>query len=153
MSMQQHVQLPQRLVQQWRAKRTPRYSQVTEVLRRAFHFAGATPQFLSFRNVTGTIGGIMTERERVTTFRLTDHARDEMARRGIAESEVTKVLAAPEQIETVRAGRKVFQSRMSVGAPLKDYLLRVFVDIDREPPAVVTAYRTSKIEKYWREAE
>lgn len=95
----------------------------------------------------------MTERERVTTFRLTDHARDEMARRGIAESEVTKVLAAPEQIETVRAGRKVFQSRMSVGAPLKDYLLRVFVDIDREPPAVVTAYRTSKIEKYWREAE
>jgi len=26
----------------------------------------------------------------------------------------------------------------------------VFVDIDRQPPEVVTAYRTSKIEKYWR---
>jgi hypothetical protein len=34
--MQTHVQLPQSLVKQWRAKRTSRYSQVTEVLRRAF---------------------------------------------------------------------------------------------------------------------
>ncbi len=35
--MQTHVQLPPSLVKQWRTKRTPRYSQVTEVLRRAFH--------------------------------------------------------------------------------------------------------------------
>jgi hypothetical protein len=27
---------------------------------------------------------------------------------------------------------------------------KVFVDIDREPAEVVTAYRTSKIAKYWR---
>jgi len=32
----------------------------------------------------------------------------------------------------------------------KVYLLRVFVDIDREPPEVVTVYRTSKVRKYWR---
>jgi hypothetical protein len=30
------------------------------------------------------------------------------------------------------------------------FLLRVFVDVDRQPLEVVTAYRTSKIEKYWR---
>ena len=30
------------------------------------------------------------------------------------------------------------------------YLLRVFVDLDRDPPEVVTAYRTSKVDKYWR---
>jgi len=30
-------------------------------------------------------------------------------------------------------------------------LVRVFVDIARVPPEVVTAYQTSKIEKYWRE--
>jgi hypothetical protein len=38
-----------------------------------------------------------------------------------------------------------------IGAPVRVYLLRVFVDIDRRPAEVVTAYRTSRIEKYWRE--
>jgi hypothetical protein len=32
----------------------------------------------------------------------------------------------------------------------KRYLVRVFVDVDRSPAEVVTVYRTSKIEKYWR---
>jgi hypothetical protein len=35
--IQTHVQLPASLVERWRAKRTSRYSQVTEVLRRGFH--------------------------------------------------------------------------------------------------------------------
>ncbi len=38
-----------------------------------------------------------------------------------------------------------------MGEPGKLYLVRAFVDIDREPPEVVTVYRTSKISKYWRE--
>jgi len=29
------------------------------------------------------------------------------------------------------------------------YLVRVIVDTDESPPRVVTAYRTSKIAKYW----
>jgi hypothetical protein len=63
---------------------------------------------------------------------------------------VAEVLASPEQVEPVRAGRVVYQSRITIGAPPRLYLLRVFVDIDRHPPEVVTAYRTSKIGKYWR---
>lgn len=35
--IQSNVNLPQQLVDQWRTKRTARYSQVTEVLRRGFH--------------------------------------------------------------------------------------------------------------------
>jgi len=31
----------------------------------------------------------------------------------------------------------------------KMYLLRVVVDEDEQPPVIITAYRTSKIEKYW----
>ena len=31
-----------------------------------------------------------------------------------------------------------------------EYLVRVFVDVDRDPAEVVTVYQTSKIEKYWR---
>lgn len=42
----------------------------------------------------------------------------------------------------MREGRVVAQARMG------PYLMRVFVDVDRSPPEVVTAYRTSKIEKY-----
>ncbi len=86
----------------------------------------------------------------ITRYRLTDHARTEMARRQIGESDVARVLSAPEQAENVREGRAVYQSRIEAGEPPRTYLLRVFVDIDREPPEVVTVYRTGKIEKYWR---
>ncbi len=73
-----------------------------------------------------------------------------MARRLISEQAVAHVLAEPEQIESVREGREVFQARIETSEPSKVYLLRVFVDIDRDPPEVVTVYRTSKITKYWR---
>jgi hypothetical protein len=43
-----------------------------------------------------------------------------------------------------------YQSRMEYEEPGKIYLLRVFVDTDRRPAEVVTAYRTSKLEKYWK---
>jgi hypothetical protein len=87
----------------------------------------------------------------ITTYHLTDHAQTEMARRHIAVADVTRVLAAPEYTEVVRPGRVVYQARMTWGPTATTYLLRVFVDIDRQPPAVVTVYRTSKIEKYEKE--
>jgi hypothetical protein len=86
----------------------------------------------------------------ITTYRLTDHARFEMARRQINETEVESVLAAPEQTECVREGRTVYQSRIELGEPSKTSLLRVVVDIDRQPSEVVTVYRSSKVQKYWR---
>jgi len=86
----------------------------------------------------------------VKKFIFTDHALSEMARRGISEDEVSLVLSRPEQSESIRTGRKVYQSKSYSDKQLKEYILRVFVDVDRNPPQVVTAYRTSKIEKYWR---
>jgi hypothetical protein len=80
---------------------------------------------------------------------LTDHARLEMQRRSISEEEVAIVVTAAEQSEPLRPGRCVYQSRLSSGDPPKAYLLRVFVDVDRDPPEVVTVYRTSKVQKYW----
>ncbi len=73
-----------------------------------------------------------------------------MIRRQIAEEDVARVLAAPEQTQTIRQGREVYQARLLSGEPPKLYLLRVFVDTDCFPPEVVIAYRTSKIAKYWR---
>ncbi|GAB4255578.1 MAG: hypothetical protein Kow00129_16390 [Thermoleophilia bacterium] len=66
----------------------------------------------------------------------------------MSEAVVRRVLSALEQRETVRPGRDVLQSR--VGFADGTYLVRVFVDVDREPVRIVTVYRTSKIEKYWR---
>ncbi len=89
--------------------------------------------------------------ERLTNYVITEHAVFEIVRRGLGESTVRHVLAAPEQRHEVRAGREVFQTRISMGDPAKTYLVRVFVDVDRRPAEVVTAYRTSKIAKYWRQ--
>ena len=81
---------------------------------------------------------------------MAEHAQLEMTRRRISEAEVAQVLLAPEQMEGVRPGRAVYQSRVAFGTPPRTYLLRVFVDIDRQPAEEVTAYRTSRIDKYWR---
>ena len=81
---------------------------------------------------------------------LTDHALMVMQRRNISEQDVKKVVTSPEQKVDVREGRCVYQSRISFGEPNREYLVRVFVDIVREPKEIVTVYRTSKIEKYWR---
>ena len=92
----------------------------------------------------------MAKLDPIKNYRLTEHAREQMARRQINENDVADVLSAPERIETVRRGRSVYQSRIEEGRPPQKFLLRVFIDVDREPPEVVTVYRTSKIAKYWR---
>lgn len=92
----------------------------------------------------------MPDIEPIHKFVFTDHALKEMARREITQEDARAVLAKPEQMEMVRDGRAVYQSRIGMGEPPKTYLLRVFVDIEPVPPFVVTVYRTSKIEKYWR---
>lgn len=84
---------------------------------------------------------------------LSEHAVIEMRRRGIDEETIALVLADPGQVEDVREGRVVLQSKKLFGEPAREFLVRVFVDVDRAPPVVVTAYLTSKIDKYWRSEE
>lgn len=73
---------------------------------------------------------------------ITDHAAGRLIKRGISPEAVRTVLAAPESVAEVRTGRVVAQGIVG------EYLLRVFVDVDRQPPEIVTVYRTSKISKY-----
>ena len=89
--------------------------------------------------------------EPIIDFVITAHAAYELARRGLSEENVRAVLLAPGQRLEVRPGRVVLQSRLVDADAGTEYLVRVFVDIDRRPAEVVTAYRTSKIAKYWRE--
>jgi len=79
---------------------------------------------------------------------ITDHAAIEITRRDLSAETIDGVLKRPEQRLEVRPGRVVLQSRVQESGA--EYLVRVFVDIDRNPAEVVTAYRTSKVLKYWR---
>jgi len=88
--------------------------------------------------------------EPITEFVITPHAQLEMGRRGLNEETVRRILSAPEQRLEVRPGRILLQSRVSMGEPPRMYLIRVIVDIDRQPAEVVTVYRTGKVSKYWR---
>jgi len=83
-------------------------------------------------------------------FRLSRHAEWEMTRRGIPLALVQVVIDHPEQrqVDESRPDRWIHQSRLRFEDG-KIYLLRVVVDENEEPPVIVTAYRTSKIEKYW----
>ena len=86
--------------------------------------------------------------EPITDYLITDHAAMEMKRRDISAEMIAGVLKKPEQRLDIRSGRVVLQWRIQ--EPGAEYLVRVFVDIDRNPAEVVTAYRTSKVLKYWR---
>jgi hypothetical protein len=81
-------------------------------------------------------------------YRFSQHAQEQMARRGIPVEMVKDVLAAPQQVADDPSGCKVCQSQVDFGTG-NPYLLRVFVDETMDPAIVVTVYRTSKIAKYW----
>lgn len=88
-------------------------------------------------------------REGLPAYAITPHAAFEMERRGLSPEVVRDILENPGQRIEARRGREVFQSLFDSGGAR--WLIRVIVDMDRRPPEVVTAYRTGKIAKYWRE--
>ncbi len=79
---------------------------------------------------------------------MTRHAREEVERRGIPPDWLQRVLSDPEQVVEAFGGRRALQSRFE--AEGRTYLLRVIVEDRGGMTRVVTAYRTSKVKKYWR---
>jgi hypothetical protein len=72
-----------------------------------------------------------------------------MDRRGISPNLVEQVLQTPQQIVPETRGKKAYQSIIDFGAK-KKFMVRAIVAEENDPPIVVTVYRTSKIDKYWR---
>jgi Domain of unknown function (DUF4258) len=81
-------------------------------------------------------------------YRFSRHAQTEMERRKISVDLVESVLDNPQQVISEKEGRKAYQSKINVGG--RAFLLRVIVVDDVEPAVVITVYKTSKIDKYWR---
>jgi len=78
-------------------------------------------------------------------FRWSFHALIEAGRRRIPREVVEWVVRDAQQVVTINARRGVRQSIDEAGV-----LVRVIVDIENDPVVIVTAYRTSKVTKYWR---
>jgi hypothetical protein len=83
-----------------------------------------------------------------TAFRFSKHALRQLEATKIPQALVEAVLEVPEQKTDERDTITCYQSRMFMNQ--KQYLLRVLVNETIYPAIVVTAYRTSKIAKYWR---
>ena len=83
---------------------------------------------------------------------LSDHAREQAARRGLSEDIVLAVARKPEQRLVIRPAREIRQSRVEMPPEGMVYLVRVVIDVAPTAETVVTVYRTSKIDKYWSKA-
>jgi hypothetical protein len=75
------------------------------------------------------------------------HAQFEMRRRGIRPSEVIRTIRNPGQVLPSSKGRQIYQSLVGRTGRL---LLRVVVKEEANAYHVVTAYKSSKVAKYWR---
>ena len=74
---------------------------------------------------------------------------EEIKRRGIPAALLDSVLENSQQVVVEKGGKKAYQSRLDFGQG-RMFLLRAIVDDSVDPPVVITAYRTTKISKYWR---
>jgi hypothetical protein len=70
-----------------------------------------------------------------------------MQRRGIREGEVFSTIRQPGQIVESKKGRRIYQAKLG---RLGRLLLRVVAKEDVHVYHVVTAYKTSKVAKYWQ---
>lgn len=77
-------------------------------------------------------------------FILSKHALEQMHLRGISKADVMEILSNPQQIKEDE-GKMVYQSIVDKGK----HLIRIFVNHKKNPKAVRTVYKTSKISKYY----
>jgi hypothetical protein len=77
---------------------------------------------------------------------LTKHAREQILLRNISEEQIKEIMIHPDSVVMDEFGVSVFQK--IVTEKNKQYLYRVFVNTEKQPYFVVTAYKTSKIGKY-----
>jgi hypothetical protein len=80
-------------------------------------------------------------------YEISDHAREEALRRDIPLQVLQEVVESPGQVVSTHTNRLAYQSQVEINGKL--YVIRAIVE-DTAPLRVITVYRTSKVEKYWR---
>jgi hypothetical protein len=80
---------------------------------------------------------------------ISNHALFEMIRRQLTEEMVRNAVNNPHQVLNLIKERKAFQYRYNDPIEDKEMLLRVICEEHNNTIFVITAYRTTKIDKYW----
>ncbi|MDO8136066.1 MAG: DUF4258 domain-containing protein [Candidatus Brocadiales bacterium] len=79
---------------------------------------------------------------------LLSHVHEKLAARKITKSLVEETISNPNSVVCGKRGRKVSQRKYFDNEKKKEYLLRVVFEERGDTKIIITAYRTSKIEKY-----
>ena len=77
------------------------------------------------------------------------HAIEQMHRRGINYETALFTVSQPDQIIVDDEDTKIVIYQSIIKENNRMFLLRVFVDRDKQPNVVVTLYKTTKIIKYY----
>jgi len=80
------------------------------------------------------------------TIEFSNHALRQMEARSIAKEIILSVIQQPDHIVKQDQSTTIF-TRL-IDEHEKRYLYRVFVNTAKKPPLIITAYKTSKIDKY-----
>ena len=79
-------------------------------------------------------------------FIYSSHAIEQMELRGLNKPTIDDVLKSPDRILDETGGVKIYQKYIIESNKL--YLYRVFVNSEKKPQLVITAYKTSKTSRY-----
>jgi len=82
-------------------------------------------------------------------FVFSKHACEQMSRRGISYETVMKVVSQPDQTIADIDEPTIIIYQSLINEDNQMFLLRVFVNRDKQPNVIVTVYRTTKISKYY----
>lgn len=80
---------------------------------------------------------------------ISKHALFELARRQISEALVRNTAQNPQQVTELAEARTICQSKYYDPVEEKEMLLRVIYEKRYDTIYIITAYKTSKIDKYW----
>ncbi len=88
----------------------------------------------------------------MSEFNFSKHALEMIEERNISMQKILAVLRTPflpgaPDIDLIN-NKIIYQAIVNFEEE-GDYLVRVFVNISKDPPVVITVYRTSKIDKYY----
>lgn len=79
-------------------------------------------------------------------FRYSLHSIEQIKIRGLSITLIEEVLNNPFNVTPNSKGVEVYQKLVIENN--KAYLYRVFVNTHKQPPMIITAYKTSKVNKY-----
>ena len=75
-------------------------------------------------------------------------ARKKAEKRGVSEAQILDTVNSPDQTVEGYEGRTIAQKKYIIRE--RQFLLRVVYEQQNEVVEVITAYLTSKVDRYWR---